>query len=51
MPGLTRYEPEEVEEVEILDEGEAIKEPVAIEFEPESNSDRTRFVKPLKYRI
>ena len=51
MLGLTRYEPEEVEEVEILDEGEAIKEPVAIEFEPESNSDRTRFVKPLKYRI
>lgn len=51
MPGLTRYEPEEVEEVEILEEDEPEKEPAVIAFEPGSNSDRRSFATPLKNRI
>lgn len=51
MPGLTRYEPEEVEEVEILNDDGPEKEPVVVDFKPGSNSNRRSFATPLINRI
>lgn len=51
MPGLTRYEPEEVEDVEILNDDGPEKEPVVVDFKPGSNSNRRSFATPLKNRI